>query len=125
MDRLHEMEVFVAVADAGSFAKAGARLRSSPPAMTRAVSSLEDRLGARLLNRTTRSLRLTEAGLRFLESARRLLAEVDEAERGALGEGAAPSGHLTLTASVTFGRWAVAPVVSFGLALRREREKLS
>ena len=112
MDRLHEMEVFVAVADAGSFAKAGARLRISPPAVTRAVSSLEDRLGARLFNRTTRSLGFTEAGLRFLENARRLLAEIDEAERGALGEGAVPSGHLTLTASVTFGRWAVAPIVS-------------
>jgi len=50
MDRLHEMEVFIAVADAGSFAKAGTRLRISPPAVTRAVSSLEERIGARLLN---------------------------------------------------------------------------
>lgn len=112
MDRLHEMEVFVAVADAGGFTKAGSRLRMSPPAVTRAVSSLEARLGARLLNRTTRSLSLTEAGLRFLESAKRLLAEIDAAERGAVGEGATPAGHLTATASVTFGRSAVVPVMS-------------
>jgi DNA-binding transcriptional LysR family regulator len=109
VDRLHEMEVFVAVADAGSFAQAGTRLRISPPAVTRAVSSLEERLGARLFNRTTRSLSLTEAGLRFLESAKRLLAEIDAAEREAVGEARCP-GHLALTASVTFG-WAP-PVVS-------------
>jgi DNA-binding transcriptional LysR family regulator len=111
VDRLHEVEVFVAVADAGSFARAAARLRISPPAVTRAVSSLEGRLGARLLNRTTRSLSLTEPGLRFLESARRLLADLEAAERGAVGESAEPAGHLTVTASVTFGRWALAPVV--------------
>jgi DNA-binding transcriptional LysR family regulator len=112
VDRLHEMEVFVAVADAGSFAQAGARLRISPPAVTRAVSSLEERLGARLLNRTTRSLSLTEAGLRFLESTRRLLSEIDAAERGAVGESAMPSGHLAVTAPVTFGRWALTPVMT-------------
>jgi DNA-binding transcriptional LysR family regulator len=112
VDRLHEMEVFVAVAVAGSFAKAGTRLRISPPAVTRAVSSLEERLGARLFNRTTRSLSLTEAGLRFLESTKHLLTEIDAAERGALGESAMPAGHLTVTASVTFGRSAVAPVIS-------------
>lgn len=110
MDRLHEMEVFVAVADAASFAKAGARLRISPPSVTRAVSSLEERLGARLFNRTTRSLSLTEAGLRFLESAKRILGAIDAAERDAVGERAVPSGHLSVTASVTFGRGAVAQV---------------
>ena len=112
MDRLHEMEVFVAVADAGSLARAARRLRVSPPAVTRAVSSLEERLGARLFNRTTRSLSLTEAGLRFLESTRRLLSEIDAAERGALGESTTPAGHLTVTASVAFGRAAVAPMIS-------------
>lgn len=112
MDRLHEMEVFVAVADSGSFARAGKRLRISPPAVTRAVSSLEERLGARMLNRTTRSVGLTEAGHRFLERARRLLAEVDAAEREAVGEDAVPAGHLTVTASVTFGRSAIASVMT-------------
>ncbi len=112
MDRLQEMEVFVAVADVGSFAGAGARLRISPPAVTRAIASLEERLGGRLFNRTTRSLSLTEVGMRFLESARRLLAEVETAEKEAVGEAAVPHGHLTITASVTFGRSALAPVVS-------------
>jgi DNA-binding transcriptional LysR family regulator len=112
VDRLHEMEVFVAVAEARSFAKAGKRLGISPPAVTRAVSSLEERLGARLLNRTTRSLSLTEPGLRFLESSKRLLPEIEAAEHEAAGESATPAGHLTVTASVTFGRSAMAPVVS-------------
>ena len=116
MDRLHEMKVFVAVAVAGSFAKAGTRLRISPPAVTRAISSLEDRLGARLFNRTTRSLSLTEAGTRFLESARRLLTDLDVAEKSAAGETAVPHGHLTVTASVTFGRSALAPIVCAFLA---------
>ncbi|MBI3453484.1 MAG: LysR family transcriptional regulator [Rhodospirillales bacterium] len=116
MDRLHEIEVFVAVADAGGFAKAGTRLRLSPPAVTRAISSLEERLGARLFNRTTRSLSLTDVGARFLESARRLLIDIDSAEKDAVGETAVPHGHLTVTASVTFGRSALAPVVCDFLA---------
>jgi DNA-binding transcriptional LysR family regulator len=111
MDRLRAMEVFVAVADAGSFARAGERLRISPPAVTRAVSALEERLGARLFNRTTRSLNLTEAGQRFLESSRRLLAELEEAERDAVGEASVPHGHLTITASMTFGRMALSRIV--------------
>ncbi|MGE0715374.1 MAG: LysR family transcriptional regulator [Alphaproteobacteria bacterium] len=111
MDRLHELEVFVAVADAGSFARAGARLRLSPPAVTRAVSALEDRLGARVFNRTTRSLSMTDAGQRFLESARRVLADLDAAEKEAAGETAMPQGHLTVTASATFGRSTLAPLV--------------
>ena len=66
VDRLHCMEVFAAVADAGSFARAARRLHLSPAAATRAVAALEDRLGVRLLNRTTRSLGLTEPGLGYL-----------------------------------------------------------
>ena len=112
MDRLQAMEVFVAVAEAGGFARAARRLHLSPPAVTRAVAALESRLGARLLNRTTRSVSLTEAGLRFLDSARRLLAELDEAERSAAGATATPSGHLRVTAPVTFGRMHLMPVLS-------------
>lgn len=112
MDRLRLMEIFIAVNDAGSFAAAAVRLRISPPAVTRAVSALEDRLGVRLLNRTTRSLSLTEAGARYLESARRLVAEFETAERAAGGEAATPTGHLTVAASVTFGRMHVAPVLA-------------
>ena len=103
--------MFVAVADAGGLARAGVRLRISPPAVTRAVAALEARLGVRLFNRTTRSLRLTEAGGRFLVSTRRLLAELGAAEREAIGEDAEPAGRLTVTASATFGRTTLAPIV--------------
>lgn len=116
MDRLHELEVFVAVADAGSFAKAGARLRLSPPAVTRAISALEDRLGARVFNRTTRSLTITEVGQRFLENARRILNDLDTAEKEAVGETSVPHGHLTVTASVTFGRSTLTPIICAFLA---------
>ena len=112
MDRLRAMEAFVAVVDAGGFAAAGARLRMSPPAVTRAVAALEDRLGMRLLNRTTRRVGLTEGGARYLESARRLLGEVEATERAAAGEAAAPTGHLTITASVTFGRMHLVALVA-------------
>jgi DNA-binding transcriptional LysR family regulator len=105
------MEVFAVVADAGSLAAAAKRLRLSPAAVTRAIASLEDHLGVRLFNRTTRSLSLTEAGTRFLDSTRRLLSELEDAEKAAAGATATPSGHLTLTASVTFGRTHVAALV--------------
>jgi len=110
MDRFHEIEVFIAVNDAGSFAKAGLRLRMSPPAVTRAISALEDRLGARLFQRTTRRLAITDVGTRFLDSARRLLDDLATAEREALGATATARGHLTVTASVTLGRSLLAPV---------------
>ncbi|PIW30076.1 MAG: LysR family transcriptional regulator [Rhodospirillales bacterium CG15_BIG_FIL_POST_REV_8_21_14_020_66_15] len=111
MDRLQEIEVFISVAEAGSFAKAAARLRLSPPAVTRAVAALEDRLGARVFNRTTRRVTITDVGRRFLESARRVLSDLDTAEKEAVGETAMPQGHLTITASVTFGRSALSSVV--------------
>ncbi len=112
MDRLRAMEVFAAVAEAGSLAGAARKLRLSPPAITRAVAALERRLGVRLLERTTRSLAVTEAGLRFLDSARRLLAELDEAERSAAGATGRPTGHLRVTAPLGFGRAHVAPVLA-------------
>jgi DNA-binding transcriptional LysR family regulator len=80
MDRLEAMRVFVAVAEAQGFATAARRLALSPPAVTRAVSALEERIGARLLHRTTRLVRLTEAGQRFLADAKRILGELEEAE---------------------------------------------
>jgi DNA-binding transcriptional LysR family regulator len=122
MDRLRAMEVFVAVAEAGSFAAAGVRLGMSPPAVTRAVAAVEDRLGARLLNRTTRRLSLTEAGSRYLESARRLVAEIEAGDRAAAGELAAPCGWLTLTCSVTFGRLHGVELVA---AFLREQPRLA
>jgi DNA-binding transcriptional LysR family regulator len=116
MDRFRELETFVAVADAGSFSAAAARLHASPPAVTRIVAALEDRLGIRLLNRTTRRLSLTDAGRRHLEASRRILADLAAAERDTTGEAAAPTGHLTVTGSVTFGRMALAPVARAFLA---------
>lgn len=111
MDRLDGMRVFVAVADAGGFAPAARALRLSPPAVTRAVAALEERIGARLLHRTTRTVRLTEAGARFLADAKRILAELDEAEATAAGAHAEPRGLLAVTAPMLFGRMHVAPVV--------------
>ncbi len=112
MDRFQEFKAFVAVAETGGFGKAAARLRSSPPAVTRAIASIEGRLGVQLFNRTTRSVHLTEPGLRFLERARNLLAEIDQAEKEATGETSIPSGHLTLTASVTMGQLFLLSIVT-------------
>lgn len=110
MDRLRELEVFAEIASAGSLAEAGRRLNLSPPAVTRILAGLEDRLGVRLVQRTTRNLNLTEAGLRFRESAQRLLADMEDAEREAAGAGVVPQGRVAITASTSFGRQAVAPV---------------
>lgn len=111
MDRLRALEIFAAVADLGNFSKAANKLRVSAPAVTRAVAGLEERLGTRLLNRTTRSLSLTEAGVHFLDSAKRILADLDAAEKIAAGDAAMPTGHLTMTAPVTFGRMHGTPVL--------------
>ena len=112
MDRLGGLEVLVAVADTGGLSRAAARLRMSAPAVTRALAALEARLGVALFVRTTRSVRPTEAGLRLAAQARRLLAELEEAEKEAGGAAAVPSGHLSVTAPVTFGRLHVAPVLA-------------
>jgi DNA-binding transcriptional LysR family regulator len=109
MDRLHLMSVFVAVGEAESFAGGARRLGMSPPAVTRAVSALEARLGVKLLQRTTRHVRVTEAGQRYLDDARRILAECDEADEAAAGINTAPRGNLTVTAPVMFGRLFVLP----------------
>jgi DNA-binding transcriptional LysR family regulator len=111
MDRFDAMRAFVAVAEAASFAAAARLLGQSPPAVTRAVAALEERIGARLLHRTTRRVRLTDAGAGYLIDAKRVLAELDEAEASAAGAHAAPQGQLGLTAPVMFGRMYVAPVV--------------
>lgn len=103
MDRFHLMNVFVAVAEEEGFAAGARRLNMSPPAVTRAVAALEERLGAKLLNRSTRYVRTTEAGLRYLEDARRILAELDAADEAAAGINAEPHGHLSVTAPVLFG----------------------
>ena len=109
--------MFVDVAERRSFAAAARRLGRSPTAVTRAIGELEARLGVRLLNRTTRAVSLTEAGARFLAGARRVLSDLDEIERAAAGEGAAPRGQLQLTAPILFGRLHVAPIVMEFLGL--------
>jgi DNA-binding transcriptional LysR family regulator len=109
MDRLHLMTVFVAVAEAESFAGGARRLGMSPPATTRAIAALEDRLGVKLLNRTTRLVRVTEAGQRYLDDARRIIGEADEADEAAAGVNAEPRGHLAVTAPVLFGKLFVLP----------------
>lgn len=111
MDRYRAMQVFVAVAEQGGFAAAARDLAMSPPAVTRAVSALEDRLGTRLFLRTTRTVRLTESGARFLQDARRLLTDLEEAEAAAAGIHATPRGELRVTAPVMFGRLFVGPIV--------------
>lgn len=111
MDRLDTLRVFVAVADSGGFASAARRLLMSAPAVTRAVVALESRIGARLLHRTTRVVRLTQAGERFLVDCKRILAELAEAEAQAGGAYAEPQGLLCVTAPVTFGRLHVAPIL--------------
>lgn len=112
MDRLETMRAFVAVATRGSFAEAARQLRLSPSVITRAVADLEDRLGIVLLNRTTRSVRLTERGQIFLESCREVLDGVEEAERRVRGEDAEPRGTLKVAAPILFGRLHVLPIIT-------------
>src|ERR1700756_4595558 len=112
MDRIDAMQAFVAVADLQGFAPAARKLGLSPSGVTRLIAALEDRLGARLLQRTTRSVTLTDVGARYLERARRILADVAEAESAAAGESARPSGQLVVSAPLGFGRLHVSPVMS-------------
>lgn len=111
MDHFHLMQVFVAVAEEEGFAAAARRLQSSPPAVTRAIAALERQLGVKLLDRTTRYVRSTEAGLRYLEDSRRILAEVEAADEAVAGINSEPRGHLTVTAPVLFGRLCVMPAI--------------
>lgn len=114
MDRLDEMAIFVAVLQYGSLAEAARKLHRSPPAITRAIASLEHRFGARLVERTTRSLAPTEAGARLAEKARVLLSQYQDAVEDAAETQL--SGLLRLTAPVQFGRKHVAPLVMAFLA---------
>ena len=109
MDRFHLLKVYIAVAEEQGFSSAARRLAMSPPAVTRAVASLEGELGVKLLNRTTRYVRATDVGLRYLEDARRILGELESADEAAVGINAEPQGHLAVTAPVLFGRLFVTP----------------
>jgi DNA-binding transcriptional LysR family regulator len=112
MDRIDAMQAFVAVADLQGFAPAARKLGLSPSGVTRLIAALEDRLGARLLRRTTRSVALTEAGARYLERAKRILADVEEAEGSVQDERSRPSGKLVVSAPIGFGRLHVSPIMS-------------
>src|SRR5947199_9728774 len=112
MDRIDAMQAFVTVADLGGFAPAARKLGVSPSGLTRLIAALEQRLGARLLQRTTRSVTLTDAGARYLVRVRRILADVEEAEGAAEGEQTRPGGRLAVSAPVGFGRLHVSPVMS-------------
>lgn len=116
MDRFQEMQVFAAVAQEQGFSSAARRLGMSAASVTRAVAALEKRIGTSLLTRTTRSVHLSEAGQRYLEDCRRILAEVQEAEDSAAGSHAEPRGQLTITAPVLFGELFVTPLMVSYLA---------
>ncbi|WP_060509262.1 LysR family transcriptional regulator [Pseudomonas sp. NBRC 111124] len=111
MDQIHLMKVFIAVGELESFAAAARRLDISPAAVTRAVSALEEQIGVKLLLRTTRNVRLTEAGSRYLEDTRNILASIHEANEAAAGINAMPKGELAITAPILFGKKFVMPCI--------------
>lgn len=112
MDRLDTLRLFVAIVETGSLAAAGRRHNQTPPAVTRALAALEERLGVRLVERTTRHSHATEAGLKLAEQARRLLHDYDDAMAEAGGAAAAPRGRLRVGAPLVFGKLHVAPIVA-------------
>jgi DNA-binding transcriptional LysR family regulator len=116
MDRLEAMSLLIAVAEAGSLTAAGRKLGVPLPTVSRKISELEAHLMTRLLTRSTRRLSLTEAGAAYVAAARRILDEVNEAERAASGEHAAPRGEIIITAPLAFGRLHVLPVIAEFLA---------
>ena len=112
MDRFASMRAFVAVVEGGSFVRAADRLASSTSTLSRQIAELEQHLGVRLLNRTTRKLSLTEGGQAFYERAVQVLADLDEAELLAGSAAAAPRGTLRLTCSHAMGVQRVAPAIA-------------
>ena len=111
MDRIDAMKVFISALDEGSLAGAGRKLGRSPAAVSRAIAFLEAHVGAELLHRTTRSIKLSEAGERYAVACRRVLTELEEADNVAAGDKAAPRGTLALTAPVISGEMVLRPVL--------------
>ena len=116
MDRFEAMSLLVAVTEQGSLSAASRALHVPLATLSRKISDLEARLGTRLLIRTTRKLTLTDAGVAYVAAARRILEQVEEAEREAAGEFTVPKGELVVTAPTMFGRLHVLPVVADFLA---------
>lgn len=110
MDRLEAMAVLVAAVDGGSLSAAGRKLGMPLATVSRKISDLESHLKTRLLSRSTRQLSLTDAGRDYVDSCRRILEQVGEAEREASGEYSAPRGELVITAPIVFGRRHVLPL---------------
>jgi DNA-binding transcriptional LysR family regulator len=120
MDRLAAMETFVRVVETGSFSGAARQLRVGQPAVSKSVAQLEEYLGVKLLTRSTRGLTPTEAGLGYLERAKRALEEAAEAEFAARGAGAGLKGRLRVSAAVTFARIHLIPLLPKFLAQNPE-----
>jgi len=111
LDQIQLMSVFVAVAEEQGFAAASRRLKMSPPTVTRAIATLEERLSVKLFNRTTRYVRVTDAGLRYLDDVKRILDDIKVANEAAQGINATPQGSISVTAPVLFGQQYVLPSV--------------
>jgi DNA-binding transcriptional LysR family regulator len=122
MDRLAAMEAFVLVVDAGSFSAAARQLDVGQPALSKSIAQLENRLGVKLLVRTTRGLAPTEAGQNFYEGARRVIQEAEEAELVARGASAGLTGKLRVCAAVTFARIHLMPRIPEFLAQNPDLE---
>ncbi len=112
MDKLRAIEVFVEIAGQGSLTAAANTLDTSLPTVVRTLAALEKHLGVRLFNRTTRRLRLTDEGRQYLERCKRVMAELREAEAALSERNLQPSGRLTITASVMFGRIYIGPLLN-------------
>lgn len=117
MDRFESIRTLIAAIEGGSLSAAGHTLNMPLPTVSRKVSELEAHLGAKLVIRSTRGLKLTEAGENFAAAAKRVLEQLAEAERAAAGEYAAPKGDLVIAAPAMFGRLHVLPVIGEFLAL--------
>src|ERR1700709_1126349 len=111
MDRIAAVKVFIAALDVGVRAGAGRKLGRSPAAVSRAIAFLEAHVGTELLHRTTRSIRLSEAGERYAAACRRVLGDLEEAALLAAGERTAPRGTLTLSAPLVSGTWILRPIL--------------
>lgn len=112
MDRWQAMRIFVRVAETESFAETARQMNMSAPAVTRSVAGLEELIGTRLFVRTTRTVKLTEPGRRYVDDCRRILADILEAEASAAGSYAIPTGTLAVTASLLFGQMYVMPIIT-------------
>ena len=112
MDRLDAMQVLLAVVDEGSLSAGSRKLRAPLPSVSRKVAELERHLGTRLLIRTSRNVQLTDAGRDYVDAARNIVAQIEDAEQRASGEYEVPRGELTVTAMIEFGRILVVPLTA-------------